>query len=136
MIEYGVDVDRPPRHRSLVTEYFHAIDQGHDPVRFIADQSRQRAIFGRCRLFEQLRGSTDTRQRVLDLVREHRGQRDHRTRSTSMGKLPIHLVGDGAFLKHHNDVPRMLAQRRDMQIDLTVAADARRSEIDLVFVHR
>jgi hypothetical protein len=28
-----------------------------------------------------------------------------------MGQLPVHLVGNGALLKHDNDVPWMLAER-------------------------
>ena len=51
-----------------------------------------------------------------------------------MRQLPIHLVGDGALLKHDDDMARPLGQRRDVQVDLAIAADARRAEIDLVFV--
>ena len=53
-----------------------------------------------------------------------------------MRQLPVHLVGDGALLQHHDDMAGPLGQRRDVQIDLAVAADARRAEIDLVFVDR
>ena len=53
-----------------------------------------------------------------------------------MGQLPVHLVGDGALLQHHDDVAGPLRQRRDVQIDLAVAADPGRAEIDLVFVDR
>jgi hypothetical protein len=60
-----------------------------------------------------LRRAADPRQRILDFVRQHRGQRDHRTRGTSMRQLPVHLVGDGALLQHHDDMAGPLGQRRD-----------------------
>ena len=53
-----------------------------------------------------------------------------------MRQLPVHLVGDGAFLQHHDDMAGPLGERRDVQIDLAIAADPRRAEIDLVFVDR
>ena len=88
------------------------------------------------RLLEQLRGAADAGQRVLDLVRQHGGERDHRARGAAMGELAVHLVGDGALLQHHHDVVRPLGQRRDMQVDEALARIARRAEIDLVFVDR
>jgi hypothetical protein len=53
-----------------------------------------------------------------------------------MGELAIHLVGDGALLQHHDDMAGTLGERRNVQIDLAIAADARRAEIDLVLVDR
>ena len=88
------------------------------------------------RLLQQLRRAADAGQRILDFMRQHRRQRDHRARRASMGQLPVHLVGDGAFLQHHDDMAGPLGQRRDMQIDLAIAADPRRAQIDLVFVDR
>ena len=38
------------------------------------------------------------------------------------------------FLQHHDDMAGTLRQRRDMQINLAIAPDARRAQIDLVFV--
>ena len=53
-----------------------------------------------------------------------------------MRQLPVHLVGDGALLQHHDDMAGPLGERGDVQIDLAVATDAGRAEIDLVFVDR
>ena len=131
-----MDVDGAARHRPVVAEHFHAVDQGDDAVGLVADQPGQHAVFGRGRLLEQLRGAANAGQRVLDLMRQHRGQRDHRARRASMRQLPVHLVGDGALLQHHDDVAGPFGERGDMQIDLAVAADAGRTEIDLVFVDR
>jgi hypothetical protein len=69
-------------------------------------------------------------------MRQHGRQRDHGSGRAAMGELSIHLVGDGALLQHHHNMAGTLGERRDMQIDLTIAADARRAEIDLVFVNR
>ena len=75
-------------------------------------------------------------KRILDLVGEHGGERDHRARRAAMRELAIHLVGDGALLQHHHDVVGLFRQRRDVQVDQPVAGIARRAEIDLVFVDR
>jgi hypothetical protein len=83
-----------------------------------------------------LRGAPDAGQRILDFVGQHRGERDDRARRTPVRQLPVHLVGDGALLQHHDDVARPLGQRGHVQVDLAVAADAGRTEIDLVFVDR
>ena len=131
-----MDVDRPARHRAVVAEHFHAVDQRDDAVGLVADQPRQHAVFGRGRLLQQLRRAADAGQRILDFMRQHRGQRDHRARRAAMRQLPVHLVGDGALLQHHDDMAGPLGERGDVQIDLAVAADARRAEIDLVFVDR
>ena len=53
-----------------------------------------------------------------------------------MGQLPVHLVGDGAFLQHHHDEAWPFGERSDMKIDLAIATYPRRAEIDLVFVDR
>ena len=134
VVEHGMDVDRAARHRAIVAENFHAVDQRHDAVGLIANQPRQHAVFGRSRLLQQLRRAANARQRILDFMRQHRSQRDHRTCGAAMGQLPIHLVGNGALLQHDHDMARPLGQRRDVKIDLTVATDAGRAEIDLVFV--
>ncbi len=53
-----------------------------------------------------------------------------------MRQLPVHLVGDGALLQHHDDMAGPFGERGDVKIDLAIAADAGRAEIDLVFVDR
>jgi len=53
-----------------------------------------------------------------------------------MRQLPVHLVGDGALLQHHDDMAGPFGERGDVQIDLAIAADAGGTEIDLVFVDR
>ena len=117
VIEHDVDVDRLALDRALVGEHLHAVDELHDAVGLVADQPRQRAVVVVDRLLEQLRGAANAGQRILDLVRQHGGERDHRARRAAMGELAVHLVGDGALLQHHHDVVRPLRQRRDVQID-------------------
>jgi hypothetical protein len=129
-----MNVDGAARHRPVVAEDFHAIDQGDDAVGLVADQPRQHAVFRGRRLFQQLRRAADAGERILDLMREHRGECDHRTRGAAMGQLPVHLVGDGALLQHHDDVAGAFRQGCDVQIDLAITAHARCAEIDLVFV--
>ena len=126
VVEHDVDVDRLALDRPLVGEHLHAVDQLHDAVGLVADQPRQRAVVVVGGLLEQLRGAADAGQRVLDLVRQHRGERDDRARRAAMGELAVHLVGDGALLQHHDDMAGPLRQRRDVQIDQPLARIARR----------
>ena len=128
VFEHGMDVDRLALDRPLVGEHFHAVDQLHDAVGLVADQPRQRAVVVAGGLLEQLRRAADAGQRILDLVRQHGGKRDHRARRAAMGELAVHLVGDGALLQHHHDMAGPLRQRRDMQVDEALAGIARRAE--------
>ncbi len=97
---------------------------------------RQRSIFGRSGLFKQLRRAANSRQRILDLMGQHRSQRDHRARRASVRQLPVHLVGNAALLQHHDDMAGPLGDRRHVKVDLAVASHARRAEIDFVFIDR
>ena len=136
MLQHDVDVHRLALDRALVGEHLHPVDQLHDPVGLVADQPRQRTIVVADRVFQQLRRAANARQRILDLVRQHRGKRDHRARRAAMGQLTVHLVGDGPLLQHDHQMVRPVRQRRNMQIDQTLARIARRPQIDLVFIDR
>ena len=126
-----MDVDRLALDRPLVGEHFHAVDQLHDAVGLVADQPRQRAVLVAGRLLEQLRRAANAGQRILDLVRQHGRERDHRARGAAMGELAIHLVGDRALLQHDDDMVGPLRQRRDMQVDQALAGIARRARSTL-----
>ncbi len=129
-----MNVDRLALDRPLVAEHFHAVDELHDAVGFVANEPRQRAVVVVDRLLQELRRAADAGQRIFDFVRQHGGECDHRARRAAMGQLTIHLVGDGALLQHHHHVVELLRQRRHVQVDEPVAGIARRSQIDLVFV--
>ena len=75
---------------------------------------RARSVLVADRLLQQLRGAADARERVLDLVRQHGGERRHRARGAAVRQLAVDLVGDGALLQHHDDVigPLRHAARR------------------------
>ncbi len=75
VVEHGVDVDALALDRPQVREGLHPVDELHDPVGLLADQPRQRPVLVAHRRLEQLGGAADARQRVLDLVRQHGGQR-------------------------------------------------------------
>ena len=75
VVEHGVDVDALARDRPLVGKRLHAVDELDDPVGLLADQPRQAAILVADRAFQQLRRAADARKRVLDLMRQHRGER-------------------------------------------------------------
>ena len=62
VIEHDMDVDRLALDRPLVGEDFHAVDQFHDAVGFVANQPRQRAVVVVRRLLEQLRRAADAGQ--------------------------------------------------------------------------
>ena len=130
-----MDIDRSARHRPVVAEHLHAVDQRDDAIGLVADQPREHAVLGGGLLLKELRGAADARQWVLDLMREHRGQRDHRARGAA-GQLAVHLVGDGALLQHHDDGAGPFGKRSDMQVDEAVGAGPRRPQVDLVLVDR
>jgi hypothetical protein len=136
VVEHDVNVDRLALDRPLVGEHLHAVDELYDAVGLVADKARKSAVVVLDRLFEKLCGAANARQRVLDLVGEHRRKRNHRARRSAMRELAIHLFSDGALLEHHHDVVRPFGQRRNMQVDDAVAGIARRAEIDLVLVDR
>ena len=62
------------------------------------------------RHFQQLRSASNTGERVLDLMSEHGGKAGDRARRASMGELPIHFVGDGPLLHHHENMPLHLIE--------------------------
>jgi hypothetical protein len=53
---------------------------------------------------------------VLDLVRQHGAERGEGPRRAAMGELPVHLLGQRAFLEHHHD-RAVFAERRGEDID-------------------
>jgi hypothetical protein len=61
MVEHRMDVDGPARHRAVVAEHLHAVDQRDDAVGLVADQPRQQAIFGGGLLLQQLRRTANAR---------------------------------------------------------------------------
>ena len=74
LVEHDVDVDRLALDRALVGEHLHAVDELDDPVGLLADQPGQRAVLVVSRLLQQLCRAADAGKRVLDLMREHRGE--------------------------------------------------------------
>ena len=88
------------------------------------------------RALEQLRRAPNARQRVLDLVREHRGEPRNRARRAPMGQLPVYFIGNRPFLQHDQHPAVAVRQRGAMHIDAPVAVDARPAEVDAIFVDR
>ena len=136
MVEHDMDVDRVALDRPLVGKDLHAVDQRDDAVGLVGDEPGQRAILVAQPAFQQLRGAADARQRVLDLVREHRRQAGHRAGGAAMRHLAVDLVGHRAFLEHHDDRAGQLGDRSDIEIDDLLLADARRGNVDAIFVDR
>jgi hypothetical protein len=77
------------------------------------------------RQFEQLGGATDAGQRILDLMGKHRGQAGHRARRAAMRHLPVDLVGHRPLLEHDDDRAGELGNRRDIEVDDLLDAQAR-----------
>ena len=86
--------------------------------------------------FQQLRRAANARQRVLDLVRQHGGQTGDRARRAAMRHLAVDLVGHRAFLEHDDDRAGQFGHRRDIEVDDPFDAEARRGDVDAVFVDR
>ena len=135
VVEDGVDVDRVALHRAFVGEDLHAVDQLHDTIRLVADQSGEGAIVVVGRLFEELSGAANAGERVLDLVSEHRREAGHRAGGAAMGELAVDLLRHGALLEHHHDVGGAVGHWGGVDVDDSVAGQAGALEIDAIFAH-
>ena len=62
----------------LLREGLHAVDQALDAVGLVDDQLGQRRVLRLGRAAQQLRRAADAGERVLDLVRQHAAEADHR----------------------------------------------------------
>ena len=70
------------------------IDELHDPVGLLANESRERPVLVAERGFEQLSSASNTRKRVFNLVRQHRSKRGDRASGAAMGQLPVHFFSN------------------------------------------
>ena len=102
--QHLVDIDRGALRRGAVGKHLHAVDQGADAVGLVAYQLGQGLVVRRRVLLQELRRAADARQRVLDLMRQHRRHRGHRSGGSAMHQLTIDAVGDRLFLQaqHHH----------------------------------
>ncbi len=106
VLEHVVDVDRLLGERALVAEHLHAVDEIADAIRLRADELGQRAIGIRDALLQELSRAADARQRVLDLVREHRGEARRRAGGGAMRELALDHDRHVALLQHQHDEAR------------------------------
>ena len=136
MVEDRMDVDRRAIHRTFVGEDFHPVHQRDDPVGFVTDEAGQSPVVIRHGAFEKLGRAADTGQRILDLVRQHRGQTGHGTGGGAVRQLPVDLVGHGAFLEDDDDRTGFGHDRGDVEIHQLVLPQTRRRQINPVFVDR
>ncbi len=134
-VEHFVDVDRGARQRHRIAERFHAIDQPADAVGFVADQLGERAVGGRHRFFQKLRRAADARERILDLMRQHRGHAAHRARRAAIQQLAVDALGEAAFLQQKDDRAFGLGRERQRHIGEPLA-EARGRQIDIALGDR
>src|SRR5690606_4188318 len=99
VIENIVDVDRLGRERTLVAEDLHAVDEIADAIGLRADETRKCAVLSGKRGLEKLRGTPDSGERVLDLMREHGSKPRDRARGGAMRKLALDHLRHGALLQ-------------------------------------
>ena len=131
-----MDIDRIAVDRPLVGKYLHAVDQRHDAVGLVGDETRQRAVLVGNRRLQKLGRAANAGERVLDLMRQHGGQAGDRAGGAAMRHLAVDLVGHRAFLEHHDDRAGQFGNRRDVEVDDLLDAEARRRDVDAVFVDR
>ena len=126
VIEHVVDVDGLFRQRPLVAEHLHAVDEIADAIGLRADQLRQGAIGVAEVLLEKLRGAADARQRVLDLVGQHRGEARYRARGGAMGQLALDHLRHVPLLQHEHDEAGLVRHRAAIDVDQLGALKLRR----------
>ena len=104
MLEHLVDVDRAALDRAGVAELLHPLDQGADPVGLVADQLDQRPVLLADGRLQELGGAADAGERVLDLVRQGRGEPGDRAGRAPVRDLLVEPAGDRAGVQHHQHV--------------------------------
>ena len=129
-----MDVDRLRRQRALVAEHLHAVDEIADAVGLRADELRQRPVLVLEAGLQQLRGAADARQRVLDLVRQHRRHARHRAGGRAVRELALDHLRHRALLQHQHDQPGLIGHAAGEHVDQPVHAAARQVDLDAVFV--
>src|SRR5690554_2302381 len=108
----------------------------HDPVGFLADQAGQRDFLAGHGLLQQLGRTTNARERVLDLMRQHRGEPRHRPCSATRHHLPVDLVGHGPFLDEQRHSPVIVGQRAGEYVGDAFIAKPRRPYQHPILGHR
>ncbi len=94
-----MDVDRPLGDRPVVAEFLEPLDQPAHPVGFLADQLGQLPRLRIGAALDQLRRPADAGERVLDLVRQHRGEAGDRAGGAAMGELLFDPLGRRPLLQ-------------------------------------
>ena len=104
-------------HRA-VGEHVHPVDQVADAVGLVLDELAEFAVaVVDARLFQQLRGAADARQRVLDLMRQHLRHRRGATGGAEEIELAVHHLRGGAIVQRQHHPARHLRQRPAMRGD-------------------
>ena len=96
----------------LAAEPLHAVDQLGDAVDLVGDQVGQRAVALVELARDELRRAADRRERVLDLVREHRRAAQRRAALLVAEALALPRIG-----QRDHAPARVRGQRRDRQVD-------------------
>ena len=115
-VEHVVDVDRLLHRRAGVAERLDALEQLLHAAGLVADQRGEFALRIAQRHLQQLRGARDARQRVLDLMRQHRRHAAHAARRRAVGERAVHLFGDRARLDQQQHRARRLVERRRLHV--------------------
>ena len=116
MPQYFVDVFGPQLRRARVGEAFHPIDELRHAIDLGDDEVGQFASVAVETAGQQLRGAADARQRILDLVRQHRRHAYRRSRRALMLDLPVNEGRHRPRLKGNGQPAGAIDHRRDQHI--------------------
>ena len=134
MLQHRMDVDGLTLQGPLVGKHLHAVDQGHDAVGLVADEAGQHPVGLGGVFLQQLRGSADARERILDLVGQHCRHCRHRAGGVAVGELVVDLAGQRALMQQDHRGVGLGARSGDLGRD-DLAAGARRVDEDAVLGH-
>jgi hypothetical protein len=129
-----MNVDGLRAQRALVAEHLHAVDQVADAIGLRADELCQRPVLVSQARLQQLRGAADSRQRVLDLVRQHRRHAGDRAGRGAVRQLALDHLRHRALLQHEHDEPGLVGHDAGEHVDQAVHAAARQRHIHPVLV--
>src|SRR5215211_5956978 len=92
MLENLMNIDGPPPQWPVVGKHIHLIEKIANAVGLRLDQLRELAVIGAERRLEQLCGTANARQGILDLMRQRCSKSLHRPDPGTLGELLVELL--------------------------------------------
>ena len=97
-----MNVDGRTRQRHRIAKRFHAIDQISNAICLVANQLDQFPVASGSALLQELSGSSNPCERILDFMRHYGAHAAHRACSPTVEQLAVNTLGQGSFLQKYD----------------------------------